>query len=126
MSSGSVIGRCNITVPAAEKITTRIIRMTPVLMELRVCQVLRNTERFDGAIGSSSFALGNARSEPTANLGGKSLKGTQLDFSSASFVVGWLGHNTHSGEAAREFHPRFVPSDYNHTAAKSGRWAASR
>jgi len=29
------------TVPAAEKITTRMIRMTPVLIELNVFQMLR-------------------------------------------------------------------------------------
>src|SRR5579863_5661078 len=50
MSSGSVMGRCRITVPAAEKMTTRMINTTPVLMELRVCQVLRTAERSDGAI----------------------------------------------------------------------------
>ena len=33
------------TVPAAEKITTDMIRTTPVLMELSVCQVLRQAER---------------------------------------------------------------------------------
>ena len=65
-SSGSVMGRCRITVPAAEKMTTRIMRMTPVLMELSVCQILRNTERSDGAISLQFLAALNARSAPTS------------------------------------------------------------
>src|SRR5215472_4723293 len=44
MSSASLVGRCRITVPAAEKITTTISRITPVLMELSVCQSLRPAE----------------------------------------------------------------------------------
>ena len=62
MSSGSVIGRCRITVPAAEKMTTRMMRTTPVLIELRVCQLLRSAEPSD--MTSSSSLVGNARSAP--------------------------------------------------------------
>ena len=39
ISSGSVAGRCRITVPAAESMTTRMSRMTRVLMAARVCQI---------------------------------------------------------------------------------------
>ena len=66
MSSASVIGRCRMTVPAAEKMTTRIISTTPVLMELSVCQILRDAERSDGAISFLFLASCNARSAPTA------------------------------------------------------------
>src|SRR5215469_3393469 len=45
MSSASLVGRCRITVPAAERITTTFSRITPVLMELIVCQSLRPAER---------------------------------------------------------------------------------
>ena len=50
MSSDSVIGRCKMTVPAAEKITTRMISTTPVLIELRVFQILRAAEPSEGAM----------------------------------------------------------------------------
>jgi hypothetical protein len=44
ISSASVAGRCRITVPAAEIMTTRMSRMTPVLMAARVCQIFRGTD----------------------------------------------------------------------------------
>lgn len=50
MSSGSVMGRWRMTVPAAEKMTTRMINTTPVLIELRVFQVLLTAERNDAAM----------------------------------------------------------------------------
>ena len=73
MSSASVIGRCRITVPAAEKMTTRIISTTPVLMELSVCQILRDTERSGGAISFLFLASCNARSAPTPAVASKSV-----------------------------------------------------
>lgn len=45
MSSGSVMGRCRISVPAAETITVMMSRMTPVLIELSVCQTLLSEDR---------------------------------------------------------------------------------
>src|SRR3954463_13565712 len=50
MSSGSVSGRCRMTVPAIEKMTTRMISTTPVLIELNVFQVLRTADRSDRAM----------------------------------------------------------------------------
>ena len=44
------MGLCRMTVPAAEKMTTKMIRITPVLMELSVSQIFRNAERSDRAI----------------------------------------------------------------------------
>ena len=80
MSSASVIGRCKMTVPAAEKMTTRIIRTTPVLMELSVCQRLRHAERSDIAISVLFLTAGNARSAPTVQFPAKSfaLNGLRL------------------------------------------------
>src|SRR5262249_39871377 len=68
MSSGSVMGRCKMTVPAAEKITTRMIRITPVLTELSVSQIFRYVQRSDKAITFDVLAEKNARSAPTSDV----------------------------------------------------------
>src|SRR5580765_3251224 len=65
MSSGSVVGLCRMIVPAIEKMITRMIRITPVLTELRVCQVLRTAEPREKAITFVFLASCNARSAPS-------------------------------------------------------------
>src|SRR5215472_826038 len=95
MSSGSVIGRCRITVPAAEKITTRMIRMTPVLMELSVCQVERTTERSDRLIFLQFLASTSARSAPTCEGSYISIAINRLQDLAIFFERSRLSHNTH-------------------------------
>src|SRR5579862_6492519 len=106
MSSGSVMGRCKITVPAAEKMTTRMMRTTPVLMELSVCQIFRDAERSDGAISFSLFlACCNARSAPTRERTAKSFVGRELALSRLDLCKLYLSHNTHLEKLRLRIHP---------------------
>src|SRR2546425_13039462 len=60
------------SVPAAERITTRIKRFTPVLIELIVCQIARPTLRTFPTIASPfnwpSFGLTKARFRPEGSI----------------------------------------------------------
>src|ERR1017187_7590603 len=75
MSSGSVIGRCRMMVPAPARMTTMIRRTTPVLIEEAVCQTLRGHDLPAlmlvlvlelPAIFLPQDELRNARSEPSS------------------------------------------------------------
>src|SRR5579871_5007602 len=115
MSSGSVMGRCRMTVPAAEKMTTRMMRMTPVLIELRVCQILRLVERSDRAISfSSSFASVIARSAPTEATVRTSFTFNALLVLAGSAEVLRMRHNTQGASAWLGIHPLAKPCDCNH------------
>src|ERR1700727_1703114 len=95
MSSASVIGRCRMTVPAAAKMTHKIIRTTPVLIELRVCQILRGADRSDRAISFLCSLSWSARSSPTERYPSNCCTFNVLEVRSSTEHRLSPRHNTH-------------------------------
>src|ERR1017187_3570480 len=114
MSSASVIGRCKMTVPAAEKMTTKIMRITPVLMELSVCQRLRHAERNDRTISFLFLASCNARSAPTFGFPAKSFVINGLSSLAHPARVASVSHITHLFNAPLRIDPLRQVCDFNH------------
>src|SRR5450631_417143 len=114
MSSESVMGRCRMTVPAAEKMTTKIIRTTPVLMELSVCQTWRDAERSDRAISFLFLTSCNARSAPTFASFAKSFTISGLTSRTGCVRAGCMSHYTHVPSEAMRIHPTVQVCDFNH------------
>ena len=108
------------TVPAAEKMTTKIIRTTPVLMELSVCQNLCHAERSDGAISFLSLTACNARSTPTSAFVVKSFAIMGLRAHIPVFDFLGMSHNTHLCKAPIRIHAPPEVCDFNHKGPEIG------
>src|SRR5580700_7230080 len=116
MSSGSVIGRCRMTAPAAEKMTTKIIRTTPVFMELSVCQVLRDAVRSDWAIAFLVLAREECTFHANFWESANHFTFNVLQHVNSFLLLSQLSHNTHLRRRALRFHPLLQASDSNHKA----------
>src|SRR5579863_1084783 len=105
MSSGSARGRCKMTVPAAEKITTRMISTTPVLIELSVCQISRKALRKLRAIPDPPTIERNARTPPHSSNSIKYRVHSELGEMAGLDCEPGLSHYTQPNQTLRRFHP---------------------
>src|SRR5271168_2033828 len=105
------------TVPAAEKMTARIISTTPVLTELRVCQILRDVlwkrERSDRAI-TFLCTCADARSAPTMEFLASLVESALWGRNPESVPPPRMGHNTHLESRAAAISRSRQVGDFNH------------
>src|ERR1700690_3970734 len=122
MSSGSVMGRCKMIVPAAAKITTRIRRTTPVLIDAAVCQILRSADlRATGVevlFEIMAIFVPNVRGKCTFAAKRRAnctlLKMNSLGGCPDAALRVSLGQIAHRSRVQSAFHPSLAPSDIHH------------